>query len=363
MKKSWHVLILSLIHVECVDEIKVPLSSETALVIHGWITNEPKTHQVQIALSYPFDENPLFKTIDPIVQKAQVDISDDESNIVQLIEGKNGNYYTPNNFAGIIGRVYTLHVVLNDGREYYSRPEKLLPNGATIDNVCFENTYSESLSSNNGSIVKSPEVSFSITFTDNSETKDYYRWGYKGVYEVFAPYAEIIKVPDDCDPTCGICPDETIKTCWATAFDLEFLKLDDDLLFNGRTVEDYFIYSTPADRRFNIGYAANIEQFSLTKTAFEYWSSIQSQNENTGTVFESPNFQIRGNIVSNENPDETVLGYFGASAMTNARVILEDVDVPGNLGPINCERSCIPLECIDCRYWPATNIKPDYWPN
>lgn len=355
-------LLVCLLPVGCVDEIEVPLSSESALVIEGWITNEAKAHQIQISVSYPFDENPLFKTIDPVVQKAIVEIYDDENNIVKLLEGENGKYFTPNDFAGVIGRTYALYVKLNDGREYYSKTERLLPNGATIDEVCFENTYHEFLSKNTGSIVRSPEVSFSITFTDNSETKDYYRWGYKGVYEVFAPYAEFVKVPDDCEPTCGICPEETVQTCWATAFDLEFLKLDDDLLFNGRTIENYFIYSTPADRRFNIGYAANIEQFSLTKEAYNYWSAIKTQNENTGTVFESPNYQIRGNIFSEDNPDETVLGYFGASAILVERVILEDADVPGNLGPINCERSCTPLECIDCRYWPATNVKPGYWP-
>ena len=66
------------------------------------------------------------------------------------------------------------------------------------------------------------------------------------------------------------------------------------------------------------------------------------------------------------DPRKLVLGYFSASAKTAARVIVNDSDVPGNVGPINCTPSqagCIPAACIDCRKWPGSNVKPDYWPN
>ena len=41
-------------------------------------------------------------------------------------------------------------------------------------------------------------------------------------------------------------------------------------------------------------------------------SIIENQIGNNGTIFETSNFQIRGNISNIADNDELVLGYFGA---------------------------------------------------
>lgn len=360
MKRAISILLTTLtLLIACIDEISIPLSNDSVLVIEGLITDEPKAHKVQLSYSHSFNENPVFNLTDPIVLGATVEISDNIGNNVLLIEGGNGSYFTPPDFAGITGRFYSLKVTLKNGKVYTSSPERLLPIGSIINDVCFENTLRKV--STGESVSEHREVTFSVDFTDFSESEDYYRWGYEAVYEVEAPLADN---PPECDPRCDPCP-EPMKTCWATSYDNEFLKVNSDRVFNGKAVENYEIYSTPADRKFNLIYAFNVELYSLTKSAFDYWSALDNQLNNNGTIFETPNHQIRGNIIDQNNPDQLVLGYFGASAKTTARSIVYGHEITGNVGPINCLKGgakCIPPACIDCRKWPATNLKPDYWP-
>ncbi|MEP2024737.1 MAG: DUF4249 domain-containing protein [Reichenbachiella sp.] len=352
----------------CVDEIDIPLSGEAILTIDGSITDEAKNHTIQLSHSYSFNDNPTFTPIDPLVFGAQVEISDNDGNVTALFEGKNGAYHTPSVFAGEIGKIYTLQVTLKTGEVYYSKPEILLPVGAVIEEVCFENVLTQVSTSESTTDVK--EVQFTAKFTDRGETDDYYRWGYTGVYEVEAPLADTSPPCDAETPPsvkCGPCKVPT-KRCWANVFDNEFIKVVSDELFNGKTVDDYAIYTTPADRQFNFYYAAHIELYSLTKSAFDYYNALSTQLTNNGTVFETPNYQIRGNIYFDEDPEKLVLGYFSASAKTTARLIVDGSEVPDVMfksGPIDCSANasgCIPAACIDCSFWPATNIKPDYWP-
>ena len=248
----------------CIEEVDIPLTSESVLTIDGSITDETKSHIIKLSHSYSFNDNPTFTPIDPLVFGAQVEISDNEGNITPLYEGENGLYYTSPVFSGEIGKTYTLKVILKNGEVYHSNPERLLPVGAVIDEVCFENTLREVSTAESTTEIK--EVQFAVKFTDQSETNDYYRWGYKGVYEVQAPLADQSPECPVIDPLapqsppgkCGDCI-SPVKTCWATSYDNEFIKVDSDELFNGKSVDNYAIYSTPADRQFNFYYAAHIE--------------------------------------------------------------------------------------------------------
>ncbi|SMD36910.1 protein of unknown function [Reichenbachiella faecimaris] len=364
------ISIVSCFLISCVDEIDIPLSSEAILTIEGSITDETKNHKIQLSHSYSFNDNPTFAPIDPLVFGAQVEISDNEGNVTALFEGKNGAYYTPAAFAGEIGKIYTLRVTLKTGEVYFSKPERILPVGATIEEVCFENTVKQVSTAE--STTEEKEVQFTAKFNDNGETNDYYRWGYTGVYEVEAPLADT-SPPCDAETQaqpagkCGPCNIPT-KRCWASEFDNEFLKVESDELFNGKTVDNYVIYSTSANRQFNFYYAAHIEMYSLTKAAFDYYDALSTQLTNNGTVFETPNFQIRGNVYSEEDPEQLVLGYFSASAKTTTMLLVDGNEIPDvefQSGPINCSPNasgCIPATCIDCRSWPAINVKPSYWP-
>ena len=81
-------LILLWLLISCIDEIDIPLSNDSILVIDGLITDEPGLHKIRIARSYSFNENPVFSLIDPLVLGATIEIHDDNDNVYFAYRGK-----------------------------------------------------------------------------------------------------------------------------------------------------------------------------------------------------------------------------------------------------------------------------------
>jgi hypothetical protein len=72
---------------------------------------------------------------------------------------------------------------------------------------------------------------------------------------------------------------------------------------------------------------------------------------------------IKGNLRNLSDPGQPVLGYFGASMVTEKRIFV--VNVPGlPIEYIPCDPEPKPEpECIDCRLAGGTIVKPTFWPN
>ncbi len=360
MKSKNHILLLfaCLGLVSCIDQIDIGLGEEPVLIIEGSLTDQPGPHVVNLDFSTGFNKNALFEKTRSEVQGAQVDIVDNQGGRTNLIDQKNGKYQTSQNFKGKSGVAYHVEVVLSNGKRYQSLPETLLP-ATEIIQGSFEKRDLEVVTETSTGFVKS--IFFKLDIQDNPEQNDYYRWRYRGTYQVFAPLGNL---PDTCIIACprGPCW-ETIADCWATDFDFQFLKVDSDTRFNGELLKEFEIYSIQVDRRFNIGYSALIEQHAISERSHNYWQAVKNQIGNNGTIFETPNFRINGNIRAVEDPDEFVLGYFNVSSVSSVRVFVDRDDVGSTPGEILCGGVCLPPECIDCEQWPATRVKPDFWPN
>ena len=368
-KFSPGIVILPIIFLACIQEIELDLGEDPVLVIDGTLTNQEGPHIITLSYSTGFNKNPIFVPIKSELLNARVSIEDQSGNEELLTEIPNtGKYATSTGYQGVVGSTYKLLVTLSNGKQYQSRSEKINPVPA-IDEVTFK-VENRNILSNNSISIKKYVVLF-IDFKDEIETDNYYRWRYEETYEVLAPLVPELCVPTPSpepspndEPVLIPCPVD-LRNCWATDYDSEFLRISDDVLFNGKHVKEFEIYAAESSRKFNIGYNALIKQFSLTKDAYNYYKSIKDQLGNTGSIFETPNYQIKGNIQSLETPGEPVLGYFSASAVETKRLHLRSTDYTSGLGEIDCTQNSdgsFPPACLDCTKWPATNIKPDFWP-
>lgn len=351
MKLKIYLLILfSTALSSCIQEIELYESGDNPLVVSGIITNEPKAHNIRIILLGD-NENPVIAYNN--VSGSDVRIIDDLGNEEELYYTEYGNFYTRNDFSGEIGRTYHLEITLPDGKKYHSLPEHMLPT-PQIDEVNWE--------------AKGGMITLKANYSDpEPTTRNFYRWRYQGTYEVFSPLA----VGQSTSSDRGRCyPASMLKdrkaTCWVTENDLEFLRIESDEFIEGKTVYDVAVYSTELDRRFEYGYSGLIEQQSLTPNAYKYWSAIKDQLGNGGTIFETSNYQIVGNLRSNDNPEELVLGYFQVSSVSKKRAFVESYI--GTFGDIECvanNNGCMPIKCLNCLSYgfSASPDAPDYWPN
>ena len=131
-------------------------------------------------------------------------------------------------------------------------------------------------------------------------------------------------------------------------------------------MRDVEVFYAEIDRKFAVNYMVEVLQYSLTPNAHNYWQTIENQIGNNGTIFETSNFQIRGNISNIADNDELVLGYFGASAVDSERILVQAADI-GFVYSYACEPNeigCFPGLCIDCTTYSASSStnKPDFWP-
>lgn len=357
MKYSFStVVILSLaLAIGCIEEIDVFTGSAEGLVVDGNITNEQGPQRVRLSTSRQYNTVPDYFE----VEGATVAVTDDQGNVETFSYAKDGYYESSDGFFGQPGRSYQLKVKLRDGRQYESSFESM-PSPPVVDSMYYK--------------VDGTLLDFYADFSDNSEEENFYRWRYSGTYEVVAPIAmemsrtnQQMPKSDDCIDWFGKPPfAKDVARCWVKEFDNAYLKVDSDLLFNGRSLKEYEMFSMEMDRRLDRGYLVEIEQHSLTSNAYKYWTKLRDQMNNNGTIFETNNYQIRGNIVSTTDVDEVVLGYFNVSSVAIERVFVGDF--LGLYGDVPCEENnsgCFPQRCMDCRKFAANSstLKPDDWPN
>lgn len=147
------------------------------------------------------------------------------------------------------------------------------------------------------------------------------------------------------------------------------------------------------DRRISSLYAITITQTALDKEAYKYWEGVKASISGTGGLFAPMPNEVRGNIVCDTYPDETVLGYINVSTATWKRRMVEANEI--QLYRRTCFETAYPdsvwmelflsgmipvrygeddrgnikknevywstAECADCRTF-SNSTRPDFWP-
>lgn len=65
-----------------------------------------------------------------------------------------------------------------------------------------------------------------------------------------------------------------------------------------------------------------VEQLSLSENGYKYIKILKNQLIGGG-IFATPPAPIKGNIISKNDPNETVLGFFGVSSVHSMEILIE----------------------------------------
>ena len=270
------IRILSLVWVaslwSCEDVIDLQIPDENALlVVQGEITDAENSHFVDVYYTNPYLSEESYTR----VSDAEVILFENDIAIDTLFLNEADRYETP--LFGTLGNSYFIRVTLSNGSIYESIPERINRVNA-IDSI-----YSEF----------EPETPFTdagyVVFFDTSEPAgrgDFYRW----------------------------------KTYFNNRLvnDPFFIRVSDDEFVDGNEINEFQVNFEPLPQ----GDTVRVEQMSISKGNYDYWSLILTQTAQVGSNFDPPPAPIKGNIRSVSIPDETVLGYFSASALVSAEIIL-----------------------------------------
>ena len=276
MKTIKGLIIISIVLIlgSCEDkvDIDVPIGDEN-LVVGGMFLNVPNSEIILTKTAPYFEDGPT-----PRVTGADVYIIDDLNDTITLLENQNpdGRYLAPE--AGVVGRKYSLHIYLPDGKSYASDFQEM-KRCPPIDSVYYlpfdevDNPFLEE-----GYVVL-------IDTQEPEGSGDFYRWMWF---------------------MNGVVQDGPEELLYASD---EF-------------VDGNYIGELEIAYDLQLGVRIDVMQLSVTERGYNYLELIDEQATNVGTPFDPPPSPIKGNVF-NTNPDgEDALGFFFVSASSRKGVDL-----------------------------------------
>src|ERR1700743_1655106 len=123
------LLLLLILATSCKKVIDLDLRNQTGeLVIEGNFTNAIETQVVKLSRNVPFTSNNNY----PAVTRAYVTMDNHHGRIVTFNEGPAG-YYSIDSLGGILGRTYTLSVVV--GGKTYTADSTMPQEAVVLDSI------------------------------------------------------------------------------------------------------------------------------------------------------------------------------------------------------------------------------------
>lgn len=291
-------ILLALLCVGCVDRINiaVPVPAAYPVVVDGFISDEAGPYLIKVTQAFDIESKSSFRI--PISVK-QISISDNQGTNEILTERGKGFYYT-SSIRGIVGRAYTLHIELLDGRMYESKPDTLYPSGV-VEKVYY--TFRQTLKSNG-----TTEYGYDIYFDATSGTRNHYNflWKFNGLYQT--------------DIACC--------TCLADLVNQVPIVSNDQLVHDGQFKGVKAMYVPITGWTFQHGVYAKVSQRSLSRQAYDFWRIVGAQLTGSTSLFQPVTGKVPNNYVQISGTDTPLYGLFYATSSTTNGVYIDKSDVP-----------------------------------
>ncbi len=385
-------LLLVLILNGCIEPFSPSIGEyQQMLVIDGMITDREGIHTVTVSRSSSYNE-PGRKYESGCV----VNILDDKGNIINMTEESKGIYkaWIGKQFLNA-GTQYRLEVTTRDGKKYQSDFETLL-SSPPIESILWEIKYIEQDNPLYGTLM-------GVQFFINSDATYYeasgYRWELFEQWEYRAKY--FIKDFYNGGIIHNDFASDSLYYCWTTRSKInEIFTYSTAQAISKKIRMVPLTYVSNQSGRLKFDYCLLVRQYSLSEAAFSYWNKLKEQATESGGLYETQPSRIKGNLYNIDDPDETVLGFFGASGFTEKRIFLKGLGYLYKIFDIYHEQLCDPAgftpgelmeflsaidtaeypiylynysdtdegpwdyidqACVDCRKRGGSLTRPDYW--
>jgi hypothetical protein len=351
----------------CVDPIDFDLPpADQQLIVEGMITDKPGPYAVKISKSQSLEADSSFHSWET---GAQVTLFDDTGDTEVLVEQSPGTYYTTGSIRGTVGHAYHIRIQTADGNIFESEPD-ILTMGGEVDSIQYE-YEARTIERPFGTL---PADVFNIYVDGHvaASADSYTRWKFTGTYKV-ETHPELREIWlsgfyyfKDPYPCSGyeVAPAEgggllkqvapcTCCTCWINQYETE-PQLSDGMLVTNNQFKRIKVAEIPIDQKtFHEKYRVDIEQMSLSRTAFDFFKLIRAQKKNAASIFQPPSGKIIGNIKA-VGSNAPVVGLFWATSVNRKQIYISKDAVPYLIASYP-----VPAPCT--RYANSSTEKPETW--
>jgi hypothetical protein len=276
------------------------------LVVDGFINAGNDSSFIRLTRTASLNDSSVITEL-----RATVYVSDSFGGIFPLVESGNG-YYAAGQLNLSQNRTYKLNIQTSDGRKYASDSFPVMTS-PTIDSLSW--------------VEDSVGVSVYAYSHDPNNQAKYYRWDYIETWRYDDGVAAILYWDTALSMVLPRPPSDQIYSCWATNKSTNLILATTQNLRTD-TINHQLVCEVPAgSEKMSVRYSILVNQYSLTKEAYEYWQNLKTNTELTGSLFDPMPSQITGNLHCVSKPSEVVLGYVGASTVSNKRIFINRRDL------------------------------------
>lgn len=318
MKRIFLITLLAAIVLQfgsCIEEIGFENESfESALVIYATITNEERQQEIFLSRTFRFEDG------EPIPESnASVAISGNGA-IYEFEETEPGTYASTAAFRAEPNVAYELQINTSNGRAYSSTPTQLTQT-TQIDALYVQRETNDD--DVNG-------MSIYVDSYDPTGNSQFYRYEYEETFKIIAPdWKDIDLIVLSDDPFCIIGevdrPEEQ-RVCYRTESSIDINQVSTAGLTEDRLSRHLAHFVQSDDYKISHRYSILVKQFVQTEAAHNYFKTLLSFSDE-GSLFSQvqPGF-VPGNIISNNNPREKVIGFFEISSVSTERIFFNYQD-------------------------------------
>lgn len=354
-KKQVLLFLFGLTFFSCIDPINLTLEDDGEfLVIDANYTPNRPTHQVRL-----YYATSLRTKGQRPVEGAEVVLVENNQIRESYEEDRRGLYELNTiQIKGETGKRYHIEITLPTGQSYQSHPE-VLPEVVRGDSVFFEFSFREDLDILGG-LIQRPFVEAFVATPLPTPSSFWLKWNVTNMYSFPEPVCNPLGPPPN---TCYVTPEtfvQEVKLLSGSNLEANYLpkfKIGETQLPNS----DF-------EYRGRYYYLAN--QLSITEGAYNYWNKVNLVANQTGSIFDAPPAEVRGNLFNVNDPQEIVLGYFEVSNTDSLRGFITEGDLvnfyqfPTNYCIMfNDPFSRNNRECCNCRLIKEelTLDRPSWW--
>lgn len=294
----------------CVEPYE--LKSETfddLLVVEALLTDELKYQDVKLSRTIKLEARVPIPETNAIVR-----IIDEAERVFEFEETEPGNYISKVEFKAQENISYSLSITTSAGRKYASIPTKL-NTGELADFDLFAKSGIDDLGTE-GMFIHYEGAGLT------AENSKYFRFEYEETYKIIAPYwfGEYLRPNPNGTFSQVFKHHENGKICYGSGASNEII------LKNSGDFQDNTIASFPikfialSDPKLTHRYSLLVKQYLLSREAYVYYETLKDFSESESLFFENQPGIVNGNLFSNDNPSETVIGFFDVTKTHSKRV-------------------------------------------
>ena len=296
-----------------------------ALVVEAMLTDQKDILTVKLSRTTSYNEATYYDG----ESNAEVFLLSTNGESYTFYQSTTGYYKSEDSITAQTGEFYYLHIITEDGDEYMSEVEEMMP-PCTIDTIQLTDSTELDVEYDSWGDPYTTEIdgiyiSVLPSTPERSDVGFLYQWRSLINYYVYSDsglvYFDYYCWLKKSSSTLYVYDYNEEETGYSLILDnLHFLSYDDDL---SALPIDSSRFSGTIESIYTSSFYYHLKQYTVTESGAEFWKSVKAQSEASGKLFDPVEEEISTNIYCTSDTSKSVYGYFNTASYSDKIILVK----------------------------------------